>query len=332
MRLLVTGGTGFVGTHLVRRLLSRGHQVTSLDPNPGLFDEELRALGATVVTGTVGDAGEVDRLTAGQDLVYHLASPFGDILQPDAAYREVEIDGTRNVLAAAERHRVRRVVHCSTQGVHGIITNPPGDEDSPIAPRDYYCHSKAEGEKVARDFMARGLDVVIVRPTSVYGPGDVRGWLQLFRMVQRGWFVMVGSGRTRNHPVYVENLIDLFEAAGTVPQARGRTYIGGDDASVTLNELVLAVAQALGTEVRILRFPSYRAALLGATAIEVVFRRLGRRPPVFRRRLSWFITNRAFRIDRARRELAYHPRIGLAQGLAHTATWYRERGLLSDGR
>ena len=77
----------------------------------------------------------------------HLASPFGDILEPDAAYWAIEVEGTRNVLEAARRHGVRRVVHCSTQGVHGIIAEPPGDEDSPIAPRDYYCYSKAEGEQ-----------------------------------------------------------------------------------------------------------------------------------------------------------------------------------------
>ena len=75
--------------------------------------------------------------------------------------------------------------------------------------------------------MKRGNDVVIVRPTSVYGPGDIRGWLKLFRMATRGWFLMVGSGRTMNHPVYVENLTDLFELTAHSPAARGRTYIAG---------------------------------------------------------------------------------------------------------
>jgi len=328
MKVLVTGGTGFVGSHLVRRLLARGHHVTSLDPNPGLVDEELRALGADLVTGSVTEAGDVERVMAGHELVFHLASPFGDILQPDQAYWAIEVEGTGNVLAAAERHRVRRVVHCSTQGVHGIITDPPGDEESPIAPRDYYCHSKAEGEKVAREFLARGLDLVIVRPTSVYGPGDTRGWLKLFRMVSSGWFLMVGSGRTLNHPVYVENLVDLLEIAGTAPQARGRTYIGGDDRAVTLTGLVRAVGDAVGTPVRVLRFPFYRLAWLASGCIERAFKAAGITPPVFRRRLSWFITNRQFRIDRARDELGYRPRVTLCEGLTRTAAWYRELGYL----
>jgi nucleoside-diphosphate-sugar epimerase len=329
MSILVTGGTGFVGSHLVRRLLGRGYQVTSLDKNRGLADDELRALGATLVTGSVTEAGDVERVMAGQELVFHLASPFGDLLQPDEAYRAIEVDGTRNVLAAAERHGVRRVVHCSTQGVHGIISSPCGDEDSPIAPRDYYCYSKAEGEKVAREFLARGMDVVIVRPTSVYGPGDTRGWLKLFRMASKGWFLMVGSGRTLNHPVYVENLIDLFELAALSPVAKGRTYIAGDDEAVTLAELVRAVGRAVGTEVKIVRFPFYRAAWYGSAAIELVFKAFRVKPPVFRRRLSWFITNRRFSIDRAREELGYRPRVSLSEGLARSAAWYRACGYLA---
>jgi nucleoside-diphosphate-sugar epimerase len=282
-------------------LLSRGHTVTSLDRSAGLFDEEL---------------------------VYHLASPFGDILEADEAYWAIEVDGTRHVLESARRHRVRRVVHCSTQGVHGIIREPLGDEDSPLAPRDYYCYSKAEGEKVVRGFLAEGMDVVIVRPTSVYGPGDTRGWLTLYRMAAKGWFLMIGDGRTYNHPVYVENLVDLFELVAVAPNARGRTYLAADQEPVILTQLVRSVGIAVGARVRILRFPWYGAAWLGATLIESVCRRIGLKPPVFRRRLSWFKTNRAFRIDRAREELGYTPRVGLQDGLRRTATWYRQQGYL----
>lgn len=329
MQVLVTGGTGFVGAHLVRRLLSRGHQVTSLDKNPGLFDEELRRAGAKLLTGSVTDPADVDRAVNGCELVYHLASPFGDILQPDEAYWDIEVNGTRHVLEAAVRHGVQRVVHCSTQGVHGIISDPPGDEESPIAPRDYYCYSKAEGEKVCQEFIARGMDIVIVRPTSVYGPGDIRGWLKLYRMVTRGWFLMIGDGRTMNHPVFVENLVDLFELSGTASGAKGRVYLAGDEEPVTLTELVQAVAQAVGSPVHIIRFPWYHLALFGATAVERLSRIFRIRPPVFRRRLSWFKTNRAFRINRAKEELGYHPQIGLREGLSRTAYWYRKAGYLS---
>jgi nucleoside-diphosphate-sugar epimerase len=332
MQIMVTGGTGFVGAHLVRRLLSRGHQVTSLDRNPGLFDDELQSKGATLLRGSVTEAEDVRRAMVGCELVYHLASPFGDIMQPDAAYWDVEVNGTRNVLEAAGRHGVRRVVHCSTQGVHGIITHPPGDENSPMAPRDYYCYSKVQGEKICAEFMAKGMDIVIVRPTSVYGPGDIRGWLNLYRMVAKGWFLMIGDGNTLNHPVYVDNLVDLFELTATNPAAKGRVYLGGDEEAVTLTNLVQGVAAAIGTDVRILRFPWYRVAWFGATTIEVASKLVGVRPSVFRRRLSWFKTNRSFRIDRAKQELGYQPRVRLGEGLARTAEWYRQAGYLTDER
>lgn len=281
--------------------------------------------------GSVTEPADVQRAMAGCELVYHLASPFGDIMQPNAVYWEIEVNGTRNVLETARSQGVRRVVHCSTQGVHGIITDPPGNEDSPMAPRDYYCYTKVEGEKLCQEFLAQGMDVVVVRPTSVYGPGDIRGWLKLYQMVGRGWFLMIGDGKTLNHPVYVENLVDLLELTATNPAAKGRVYLAGDDEAVTLTELVRKVAAAIGTDVRIIRFPWYRLAWLGATSIESVSILLGIRPSVFRRRLSWFKTNRAFRIDRAKQELGYQPRVTLTEGLARTADWYRKEGYLNVG-
>jgi nucleoside-diphosphate-sugar epimerase len=306
----------------------QGHEVVSLDKNPGLFDDELRAAGATLIAGSVTDSDQVNHVMAGCQLVYHLASPFGDILQPKKAYWDIEVNGTRNVLEAARRHGIRRVVHCSTQGVHGIIDRPPGNEDSPVAPRDYYCYSKAEGERVCQEFIQNGMDVVIVRPTSVYGPGDTRGWLKLYRMVARGWFLMIGNGRTLNHPIYVENLVDVFELIAENPAAKGRVYLAGDEEPLTLTDLIQQVGATLGSNVRIIRFPSYQLAWAAAFAIEMLTRSLGIKPPVFRRRLSWFKTNRAFRIDRARKELGYRPRVSLSDGLARTALWYRQAGYL----
>jgi nucleoside-diphosphate-sugar epimerase len=329
MKILVTGGTGFVGSHLVRRLLSQGNEVVSLDKNPGLFDDELRSGGAQLMSGSVTSPEDVRRAMAGCELVYHLASPFGDILQPDAAYWDIEVNGTRNILDAAERLDIRRVVHCSTQGVHGIIEQPPGDENSPLAPRDYYCYSKVEGERVCHEYIDKGMDVVIVRPTSVYGPGDTRGWLKLYQMVKSGWFLMVGDGKTLNHPIFVDNLVDVFELAASNPAAKGRIYLAGDQEPVTLTELVREVATVLSSNVRIVRFPWYGGAWMAATAIESVSKAFRVKPPVFRRRLSGFKTNRAFRIDRAKAELGYQPQVALREGLTRTAAWYRKAGYLS---
>lgn len=330
MNILVTGGSGFTGRHLVTRLVDEGHRVTVLDVEGSPAARDLERRGARLVLGSVTDAEVAERAVEDQELVYHLASAFRDIYAPDEVYWAVDVEGTRLLLEAAGRAGVRRVVHVSTQGVHGSLAETPGDEDSPIAPRDYYCYAKYRGEQVCQEFIERGADVVIVRPTSIYGPGDVHGWLKLFRMVQKGRFLMIGSGRTLNHPVFVENVVDCLQRAAAVPEAKGRTYLAGDAEAVTLEELVRLIAHVLGVRLRIVRFPSYRLAWLGAAAVEVACKPLGISPPIFRRRLSWFRTNRAFRIDRARQELRYAPRVDLRTGLARTAEWYREQGLLGS--
>ena len=327
MRVLVTGGTGFTGSHVVRRLLGRGHEVVCLDNQPGLFAEELRELGAEVVIGSVTDADLVRRSSRGVEVVHHLAAAFRQLDVPQSVYQQVNVEGTRNVLEAARAEGVRRVVYCSTQGVHGHVTNPPGDEDSPIAPEDYYQQTKYEGELVCSEYSDAGMDIAIVRPTAIYGPGDPGRFLLLYRMARKGRFLMFGDGETTYHPVYIDNLVVLFELAADRAEARGRTYIGGDDEYLTLNDLVAAVGRAMEIEVDIVHLP-FRPLWLAAVACESVCAPLKISPPLFRRRVDWFRQVRAFRIDRARDELGYRPTVGLEEGLKRTFDWYRENGYL----
>lgn len=328
MQALVTGGTGFTGSHVVRRLVERGQQVTCLDNQPGLFAEELKELGVEVVLGSVTDGALLDRLSAGKQVVYHLAAAFREITAPDSVYWEVNVEGTRRVLEAADKNGVPKVVYCSTQGVHGHVATPPGDESSPIAPEDYYQYTKYQGEVVCHEFMKKGLDITIVRPTAIYGPGDPGRFLMLYRMARKGRFLMFGDGRTTYHPVYIDNLVDLFELAATVPAAKGQTYLGADEHYYTLNDLVRAVGKAMGLEVRIIHLP-FRPLWLAAVAVEFACKPFKIAPPLFRRRVDWFRQVRAFRIDKARRELGYAPRVGLEEGLKRTAEWYLEKGYLT---
>jgi nucleoside-diphosphate-sugar epimerase len=321
MRALVTGGTGFTGSHLVRRLLDRGCEVRVLDTQPGLDDEDLRRRGARIVFGSVTDAALVDQLTKGVERVFHVAAVFRQINVPDALYRSVNAEGTRIVAEAALRHGVSAFVYCSTQGVHGDVEHPPGDENSPIAPADYYQQTKFEGEQHVQALVARGLTATILRPMAIYGPGDPERFLMLFRAVARGSFLMFGDGETLYHPLYIDNLVDAFELAGE-RQGRGEVFLIGDERYVTLNELVHAVAASLSVPVRI-RYLPFRPLWLAAAACEAVCRPLGVEPPLFRRRADWFRQNRAFRITRATRDLGYRPAVDLATGLARTAQWYR---------
>jgi len=327
MRTLVTGGTGFTGSHLVRRLLARGDEVRVLDAAPGIFHDDLARLGAVITPGSVTDAGLVDRLVAGTDVVFHLAAAFRQINLPKRTYWEVNCQGTRHVAEACLRHHVRRLVYCSTQGVHGHVTRVPGDETSPIAPEDYYQQTKYEGELALWAVARQGLEATAVRPMGIYGPGDPGRFRMLFRAVRRGRFLMFGDGEVFYHPCYIDNLVDAFELCAEHPKAVGETYLIGDDRYVSLNELVRATGRALGLDVRITYLP-YRPLWLVAAVCEGVFLPLGLEPPLFRRRAEWFRQTRAFSVDKARRELGFEPKVGLEEGLRRTGAWYREHGYL----
>ena len=327
MRTLVTGGTGFTGSHLVRRLLARGDQVRVLDAAPGLFHDELRRLGTEITLGSVTDRALVDRMVAGIDVVFHLAAAFRKINLPKREYWEVNCQGTRYVAESCLKHQVRRLVYCSTQGVHGHVADPPGDESSPIAPEDYYQQTKYDGEQALWEVARGGLEASVIRPMGIYGPGDPGRFLMLYRAVQRGRFLMFGDGKTFYHPCYIDNLVDSFELAAEHPKAVGGTYLIGDDRYVSLNELVRGVGESLGKPAKIVHLPF--APLWAASALcEAVLMPLGIEPPLFRRRADWFRQTRAFTIDKAVRELGFVARVPLAEGLRRTAVWYREHGYL----
>lgn len=325
MKVLVTGGTGFTGAALVDRLLREGHEVVALDKQPGLIDDELRRKGVKIVYGSVTDRDAVARSVEGAEVVMHLAAAFREIGVPDEVYKAVNVDGTRIVAEQALEAGARKLVYCSTQGVHGHIENPPGDENSPIAPADYYQQTKYEGELELKVLDGTALEYTIIRPTAIYGPGDPGRFVMIFRRVAKGVFPMFGSGRTFYHPVYIDNLVDAFLLAAQPGVGAGRAYIIGDAEYFSIEELVRRVARAMGVPVRIPHYPIWPLLAAGHVC-EKVCKPFGIEPPIFPRRVDWFRQVRAFRIDRARRELGYEPRVGIDEGLRRTAEWYRATG------
>jgi nucleoside-diphosphate-sugar epimerase len=328
MKVLVTGGTGFTGSHLVRRLLGEGHDVHVIDVARGLFFDELQDEGATIELGTIADQAFCEKSIHNAEVIFHLAAAFRQLGVPRKVYRDVNVDGTRHLVDAALRAGVRKFVYCSTQGVHGHIGMPPGDEASPIAPEDYYQYTKYLGEEVVRQAVTTaGLNAVVIRPTAIYGPGDPARFLMLFKMAHTGVFHMFGDGQTTYHPVYVDNLVDALLLAADERDHHGEAYIVGDEHYFTLNDLVQHVGRSMGRSVQIRHWPFWPlwAAAVACEALCMPFRVA---PPLFRRRVAWFRQVRAFRIDKARRDLGYQPRIRIEEGLARTATWYRQHGYI----
>jgi nucleoside-diphosphate-sugar epimerase len=327
MKVLVTGGTGFTGKALVKRLLDEGHQVVALDYKEGLKTQELRDWGAEVVIGSVTDSDTVKCCMDGIEIVHHLAAAFRELNVPNSYYREVNVDGTRIVLEAAYQRRVRKFIYCSTCGVHGNIDHPPGGEDAPIKPADYYQRTKYEAEPIVNDFFQKGLRTVILRPAAIYGPGDPERFLMIFKRVAKGTFPMFGSGKTLYHPLYIDNLVDALMLAMEDDKGNGSAYLIADQEYLEIRTLIRKVAKALEVQVNIPHFPIAPLWVAGHLC-EKICKPFRISPPIFPRRVDWFRQNRAFKIDKAKQELDYQPKIGIDEGLKRTADWYKKEGYL----
>ena len=178
-------------------------------------------------------------------MIYHLAAVYREVKHPDDYYRKVNVEGTRNVLEAAERLGAIRFVHCSTVGVHGNVKQIPADESAPFAPGDIYQATKLEAETLVRERARAGFPAVIVRPAPIYGPGD-RRFLKLFKTIARGTFRMIGSGDIYYHMTYVSDLVRGIILCGEHPNAIGQTFIIAGRRYRTLNEIVKIVGDVVG--------------------------------------------------------------------------------------
>lgn len=327
MKILVTGGTGFTGKALVLRLLKDGHHVVAMDYKEGLKTEELRKAGAEVIIGSVTDKDIVNRAMKGVEIVQHLAAAFREMNVPNQFYQDVNVGGTKNVLEAAFNERVKKFIYCSTCGVHGNIDNPPGGEDAPIQPADYYQKTKYEAEPIVLEYFKKGLKTVIVRPAAIYGPGDPERFFMIFKRVAKGTFPMFGNGKTLYHPLYIDNLIDALVLAQEPGRGDGQAYLIADEEFFGIEEIVKRVAKALGVNVKIPHYPVLPVVIAGHIC-EKICKPFRIAPPIFPRRVDWYRQNRAFKIDKAKRDLGYKPRVGIDEGLKATADWYREEGYL----
>jgi nucleoside-diphosphate-sugar epimerase len=323
MTVMVTGATGFTGGHLARTLKERGHAVRALVRDRGKA-RTLADAGIELVEGDLADAGAVRRAVQGCDVVYHIAAVYREARHPDKYYRRINVDGTRHVFDAAEEAGVRRVVHCSTVGVHGDVEKVPSDETAPFAPGDIYQLTKLEAEQLVSLRIEQGFPAAIFRPQGIYGPGD-RRFLKLFKTIYGGSFRMIGSGDNYYHMTYIADLVDGIILCGEHPNAVGQTYIFGGPRYVTMRELVDTVARVVGKPVPRGHIP-VGPMMAAAVACEWLCKPFGIEPPLYPRRLDFFIKDRAFSIAKAQRLLGYAPKVDLEEGLRRTFDWYRAQG------
>lgn len=332
MNVLVTGGSGFIGTALSRRLLAAGHGVRILalrnTDAESANVEDLVERGAVFIEGSVDDAERRREALAGAAVVHHIAAVMREADIPDSAFWDINVAATRELVAESREQGVQRFVYCSTMGVTGDTRGTRVDETAPYRPKDIYTRTKAAAEEWLMEEVSRtGFPATAVRPADAYGPGDQR-LLKLFRMIQKGSFFYLGSGEGRRHMVYIDDLVDGMLAAQQEETALGEVFLLAGPSPIALRDLVERIARALSVPAPRRRLP-YGPVRALSVLVEAVCQPLGVQPPIYPRRVDFYAHDYEFDIGKAERMLGWRPTTDMDEGISRTVSAYRQAGLLA---
>ena len=322
--ILVTGGNGFLGSHLVSELKKQGYHVRILARSKGSKKTNDEA---EIIWGDIRDRTIVEKAVKNVDRVIHTVSNFRHGGSDKDEAHAINVEGTRNVLNACRDNTVKQLIHCSTIGVHGSVREIPATEETEYNPGDLYQKTKLDAELEVQEFSRTSdVQVTIIRPISLIGPGD-RRMLKLFSMIKKRKFIKIGPCDAYFQPAYIEDVVDGFILCLGNENAYGETFIIGSDEYVRLEELFSIIADELGVKSPSIRIP-LQPVLIMASLCEAVCVPLGIEPPLHRRRVSFFQNNRAFNIDKVKKQLGYKPKVDLRESIKRTIAWYESEGWL----
>jgi nucleoside-diphosphate-sugar epimerase len=329
MKVFITGGTGFIGSRLAIASQDKGYSVKLLGQTNTQAEQEnqqlLERFGIETTLGSIHERDKLASLAQGCDIVFHLAAAQHEANVPDEHFYKVNVEGTRNMLEASIQGGVKRFVHGSTIGVYGSAMEGEIDETTTLRPNNIYGVTKREGEQLALSYGDK-LPVSVVRISETYGPGD-RRLLKLFKAIQKNVFFVIGKGDNKHQLIYVDDLIEGMYLAGTDPKALGQVFVLAGREVLTTREMVDAVAACLGTRVSRVHAPMF-PFLTAAVVLEKTLGPLGIQPPLHRRRLDFFRKSFFFSQQKSNSLLGFSPKTDFRDGVAQTATWYKENGLL----
>ena len=325
MKTLVTGGGGFLGRHIVMKLLARGDKVRVLGRRPY---PDLAALGVETVCADLQDAAAVESACLGMDAVFHVAGLAG-YWGPWDSYYGPNVVGTQNVLSGCRKAGVRKLIYTSTPSVVSAPGNLEHADERVPYPTHYDCPypaTKAEAERLVLAANGNdGLLTVSLRPHLIYGPGDPHLFPRIIERARRGLLIQVGDGTNKVDITYVENAADAHLLAadrlGAGSPVNGRAYFISQGAPVILWPWINLILERLGLPA-VRRKISHGAARTVGAAMEMAYTVLPLRgePRMTRFLADQLATSHYFDISKARQDLGYAPRIGTEDGLERTIT------------
>ena len=256
MKILITGGSGFIGTHLMKTLLAAGHRIVNYDKNQSKTYPELTQI------GDVRDLEKLSENLRDTDIVIHLAAEHKDNVSPKSLYFDVNVEGTRNLVTVCEQNNIDRIIFTSTVAVYGLHLND-SKEDSELSPFNDYGMSKLQAEQVLNDWHARDKNrsLTIIRPTVVFGEQNRGNVYNLMRQVAEKRFIMVGKGMNKKSIAYVGNLVQFI--ASTLDDSGFSITNYADKPDLTMRQLIDLVNQFLGEPEKKMSIPYWLGISVG---------------------------------------------------------------------
>ncbi len=261
--MLITGGTGFVGSHLIKRLIDEGHKVRCVIREGSKKIDRIKGLGAEIVHGDVTDADSLTDACKGVDTIVHLVGIIQE--EKGMTFQSIHVDGTRNLVNAAKKNNVRLFYYQSANGA---------DKNGATA----YFRTKAEAEEIVK---VSGIDYIIFRPSLIYGNGD-EFVLRLKKIIHDAPVIpIIGSGESRLQPVFIDDLVACLIKAITTPQLRNRTFCIAGPEQIRFKDVVMRIADAMGV-----KRPSFHLPVFFMRPAAMIMEAILPKPPVTRDQIT----------------------------------------------
>ncbi|UCE19705.1 MAG: NAD-dependent epimerase/dehydratase family protein [Gemmatimonadota bacterium] len=331
MNILITGATGFIGRHLLKQLIQEGHHCRCLVRSLVNKDELFNNSNVRLFQGDVTKPGTLMRMAKGIDVAYHLAAAGHVTSVSKESYKaffSLNVQGTKNIAETCGQNGVKRFIHFSSTAAMGLIKLPKIDETAPCQPKTPYQKSKYESELAAFEAGGKfGMEVIVLRPCMVYGPGGKGQFLNFCRLIKKGIFPRVGLGENLTPIVHVNDVVQAAVRA-LFKGKPGEIYLIASETSPPLVDIHKFIAQALKIKRPYFYVPLW-IGYMGAFLLEGVSTIYRRDPIVSRKNIISTVTGRVFDIHKAQTELSYHPNEDLRRGIQETVAWFQTNDLLT---
>lgn len=328
--ILITGGTGFIGSEFVPKLLKKGHNVRllvrNLDKAKKLFDNKCEYF-----VGDVTDYESIKNMCRGIDIVFHMVAKVGNHLPSTEnfdSFRKVNVEGTANVIKACKNFNVKKFIYISSIAAMGIVKENPISEKSICAPFLPYQVSKHEAELlINKEFIENDFPGIIVRPTKVYGVGEHElSYLTLAKICKKGLFFKVGKNENYSSNIYITDLVQYL--VNLVDYGKlGETYILTSNNSIKFQEVGNIISTVIGKKIFTIKIPAQLMIIL-ASIEEKFMIKIGKRPIVTKRNILATITNRQYDISKAKNDLHYVPEMTMEEGIKKVLEWYKKEKII----